>query len=85
MVTIKGLYLRSSHWCAIDENQLPVYQLMQQNHAVFSEESGEIALSLLARGTPESSRAQLQQVQQHWQLLKMQYNAHAQLDSGKQA
>jgi len=43
---------------------------------MFSEESGEIALSVLARGTPPSSRADLLQVQHHWQMVRLNFDFH---------
>ena len=51
--------LLMSYW---REHNLPVMELLMRNHTAFSEESGEIALSVLARGTPPQSRADLQQV-----------------------
>ena len=54
-----------------EENGLPIMDLLRANHTLFSEESGEIALSVLARGTPPSSRVDLQQVQHHWQMVRL--------------
>ena len=59
-----------------EENGLPIMDLLRANHTLFSEESGEIALSVLARGTPPSSRADLQQVQHHWQMVRLNFDFH---------
>ena len=59
-----------------DENELPIMDLLRANHTMFSEESGEIALSVLARGTPPSSRAGLPQVQHHWQMVRLNFDFH---------
>jgi len=68
----------SKYW---EETKFPISSLLHENHTVFSEESGEIALSLLARGTPAASRAKLSQVQHQWQMLKMQFDCHSDLSS----
>ena len=59
-----------------EENGLPIMDLLRANHTLFSEESGEIALSVLARGTPPSSRADLLQVQHHWQMVRLNFDFH---------
>ena len=56
-----------------EENNLPIAALLSANHTVFSEESGEIALSVLARGTPASSRADIEQINHSWQMVWMRY------------
>jgi hypothetical protein len=43
-------------------HQLPIMTLLQANHTLFSEESGEIALSALATSQPTSNRAKYDQV-----------------------
>lgn len=62
-----------------EDNGLPVHSLLKANHTLFSEESGEIALSALARGTPSASRTDLTQVRHHWQLVRMNYDFHQEL------
>ena len=64
-----------------EAHNLPVCELLSQNHTSFSEESGEIALSVLARATPPSCRADLQQVQHHWQMVRMNFDFHAGINS----
>ena len=54
-----------------ENHNLPIRALLSQDHTSFSEESGEIALSVLARSTPPSSRANLEQVQHQWQMVRM--------------
>ena len=63
-----------------EENRLPIAALMKENHTVFSEESGEIALSVLARGTPATSRADIQQVRHYWRMVKMNYDFHSEMN-----
>ena len=58
------------------QHQFPFLDLLQFNHTIFSEESGEIALSLLARGTPTASRTKLSDVRYRWQMLKLQFESH---------
>jgi len=37
-------------------------------------------LSVLARGTPATSRADIQQVRHYWQMVKMNYDFHAEMN-----
>jgi hypothetical protein len=67
-----------------DDHNVPISPLLQSNHTMFSEESGEIALSALARSTPASSRADIKQVQHHWQMVRMQFDYHAELKLNSQ-
>src|SRR5215813_8646355 len=48
--------LLMQHWIKED---LPVAQLLQANHTVFSEESGEIALSVLVHSQPPNTHTEL--------------------------
>jgi hypothetical protein len=64
-----------------EAHNLPVCQLLSQNHTSFSEESGEIALSVLARTTPASCRADIEQVQHHWQMVRLNFEFHASSNS----
>jgi hypothetical protein len=52
-------------------HQLPVITLLQANHTLFSEESGEIALSVLTTSQPSNNRTKLDQVQKAWKLLRV--------------
>jgi hypothetical protein len=63
-----------------EENGLPIMDLIKANHTMFSEESGEIALSVLARGTPPASRADLPQVQHHWQMVRLNFDFHDEIN-----
>jgi len=44
---------------------------------MFSEESGEIALSALAASQPLSTRTNIEQTRQYWQMVKMKYESRA--------
>ena len=46
---------------------------MQKNHTMFSEESGEIALSMLSLSQPSSSRSDIEQTRQQWMMVRMRY------------
>jgi hypothetical protein len=58
--------LQTMYWRA---KQLPMCDLLTANHTIFSEESGEIALSLLASSQPASTRGSLIDTQRQWQLV----------------
>ena len=58
-------------------HQLPIMILLQANHTLFSEESGEIALSALATSQPTSNRAKYDQVRKDWQLVRSRFNLHS--------
>ena len=61
-------------------HQLPIMTLLQANHTVFSEESGEIALSVLAISQPTSNRAKYEQVRKDWQLVRSRFDRHSAVD-----
>ena len=44
------------------------------NHTLFSEESGEIALSVLSHGQPSGTRADIEQTRKQWQLIRSRYH-----------
>jgi len=58
-------------------HKLPIMTLLQANHTLFSEESGEIALSALATSQPTSNRAKYHQVRKDWQLVRSRFNLHS--------
>ena len=58
-------------------HQLPIMTLLQANHTLFSEESGEIALSALATSQPTSNRAKYDQVRKDWQLVRSSFELHS--------
>jgi hypothetical protein len=55
--------------------ELPVMELLRVNHTIFSEESGEIALSVLVHSQPPSNRAQIDQTRKYWHLTHQRYLA----------
>jgi hypothetical protein len=59
------------------EHGLPIMTLLQANHTIFSEESGEIALSVLATSQPTSNRTKLDQTRKDWQFVRTRFNVHA--------
>src|SRR5690348_6565865 len=56
-----------------ERNGMPIMELLKRNPTMFSEESGEVALSALASLTPSSARGDLEQTRQQWQLIKLKY------------
>jgi len=60
-----------------ENKKLPIIDLLKLNHTMFSEESGEIALSALAASQPLSTRTNIEQTRQYWQMVKMKYESHA--------
>src|SRR5215813_9612162 len=64
--------LLMQHWIKED---LPVAQLLQANHTVFSEESGEIALSVLVHSQPPNTHTELTTTRNYWQLTYQRYTA----------
>ena len=54
-------------------HQLPIMPLLRANHTLFSEESGEIALSALATSQPTSNCAKYHQVRKDWQLVRSRF------------
>jgi hypothetical protein len=61
-------------------HQLPVIKLLETNHTIFSEESGEIALSVLATSQATSSRSKLDQVRKAWQFVRTRFEYHDSID-----
>ena len=51
-------------------HQLPIITLLQANHTLFSEESGEIALSVLANSQPTNNRSKIEQARKTWQCVR---------------
>ena len=58
-----------------ENKKLPIIELLRLNHTMFSEESGEIALSALTTSQPLSTRADIEQTRQHWQIVKLKYES----------
>jgi len=54
---------------------LPVKELFMTNHTLFSEESGEVALSVLSHSQPPSHVSDLKQTQKYWLMTKHRYSA----------
>ena len=54
---------------------IPIMQVFQTDHALFTEESGEIALSVLAHAQPSNTKADLEVTRNYWQLVKSRYTA----------
>jgi len=61
-------------------HQLPIITLLQANHTLFSEESGEIALSVLATSQPTNNRTKIEQARKAWQLIRTRYIHQKSLD-----
>ena len=53
---------------------LPIAQL-SANHTIFSEETGEIALSILAQSQPVNTRTDLKVTRAYWHLTLARYSA----------
>jgi len=64
-------------------HKLPIMALLHANHTLFSEESGEIALSALATSQPSSNRAKYEQVRKDWQLVRSRFDLHSVDQSSK--
>ena len=62
---------------------LPIFELFRRSPTFFSEESGEIGLSLLTRSRPVNMRCDYEQTRKSWLLVKQMYTAssEARLDS----
>ena len=58
------------YWFDLD---LPVASLLRAEHTAFSEESGEIALSVLVHSQPPNYRSDLQQTRNYWHLTRQRY------------
>jgi hypothetical protein len=63
------------------KEDLPIAELLRANHTIFSEESGEIALSVLVHSQPPSDRADIKQTRKYWHLTRQRYVA---LHSGQE-
>ena len=70
--TLVVFYSLLRYW---EANNLPVFHLFKKAPAFFSEESGEIALSLLTRTRPSNVRADFEQTRKSWRHVKMRYEA----------
>ena len=57
------------------KHDMPIMQLLRNNHTVFSEESGEIALSVLSNAQPPSTKSTFESTRHYWQLVKMRWEA----------
>lgn len=62
------------HWAT---KKLPIMDLYRQNHTLFSEESGEIALSVLVQSQPPATRMNLEATRQQWQLVGARYKTRS--------
>lgn len=62
---------------------LPIFDLLRKSPTFFSEESGELGLSLLTRSRPVNMRCDYEQTRKSWLLVKQMYTAssEAQKDS----
>ena len=60
------------YWFSIG---LPIVDLFKWNHTIFSEESGEVALSVLSHSQPSMNRSQLPNTQDYWLLTRQRYLA----------
>jgi hypothetical protein len=67
-----------SYW---KEHNLPVIRLFQLNHTLFSEEAGEVALSVLVNAQPPNAYGNPEHTRQLWQVVKMRYTALRDLDT----
>src|SRR6185437_10235594 len=54
---------------------LPVSELLVANHTVFSEESGEIALSVLTHAQPVNNRTDIKATRGYWHMTNKRYEA----------
>ena len=61
-----------SYW---QEKELPIFKLFQRSPTFFSEESGEIGLSVLTKSRPASMRCDYEQTRKAWVLVKEMYTA----------
>ena len=60
------------YWFGLD---LPIAELLRANHTLFSEESGEVALSVLAHAQPPNNRSGITQARKYWFLTAARYKA----------
>ena len=56
-------------------NGLPIFDLFRMSPTFFSEESGELGLSLLTRSRPANMRCDYEQTRKSWLLVKQMYAA----------
>ena len=61
--------------CYWIKEDLPIVELFRVNHTIFSEESGEIALSVLVYSQPPSGRADIKETRKYWHLTRQRYVA----------
>ena len=54
---------------------IPIIPMFQQAHTIFSEESGEIALSVLADSQPPNNRTDLRATRNYWQMTSKRFAA----------
>jgi len=57
-------------------HKLPIIKVLQANHTLFSEETGEIALSVLSTSQPINNRTKIEQGRKAWQFVRTRYNLH---------
>lgn len=69
-----GLYLFYATLLYWEENSLPIATLFTRCHTLFSEESGELCLSLLQRSIPSQSRSDYETAKRAWRLCKHRYD-----------
>ena len=56
-----------------ESKNLPVMEMLRGNHTIFSEESGEIALSMLVSGQPDPIISDLEQTRNYWQAIRFKH------------
>src|SRR6185437_12770560 len=88
MCTTKGVadYQRTMyvHMILMDywkEQKLPVFEMLRKNSTFFSEESGEIALSMLVNMQPVGTGAELPVARRYWQCLPLRERSFSILDT----
>ena len=55
------------------QQNLPVMELMRANHTIFSEESGEIALSVLVHAQPATHRTDIGATRRYWAMVRQRF------------
>ena len=65
-------YALLKYW---EDNNLPIFELFKSSPTFFSEELGEIALSLLTRSRPTNMRCNYELTRKAWLLTKTMYSA----------
>ena len=71
-------FLMLEYWSA---KQLPVMAMMKQNPTFFSEESGEIAISMLVNMQPLGTGANIEVARRYWQCLHLRERTFSVLDT----